>query len=335
MKKVLAVLLAAVLIFAAGFGLSWWLDQPAKPQVASEPTVILSAPAGDGQAVAQGEAPTHSAATQSASPEAGFGGLPTHQVSVTQAQSGYQMLVNADHPLGQSGSAGELVNVYENKPSGVFSLTDSSVVLSRVALDAAVAMFTQAQADGQQGYIITSGYRAYERQQRILDEGVAEAMARGMSAEEARADTLSWVALPGASEHQTGLAMDIQVNGLLSKYDFGKTPQGKWLAQNSWRYGFVVRYPDGKQDITKITNEPWHFRYVGLVHAQIMAERDLCLEEYVDFLRQQGRVQVNCVDGARYAVAYMTPDADGFITAPEGAEVSCVGDGGAIVTWVS
>lgn len=326
MKKLAAVLAAAALIFAVGFGLSWWLDEAPKPQVSSEPTVILSAPISG--------APDSLSPSQTASPTPDpFSGLAVHRVAVGADPSGYQMLVNADHPLGESGKAGELVNVYENKPSGVFSLTDSTVVLSRVALDAAVEMFTQAQADGQEGYIITSGYRSYERQQRILDEGVAEAMAGGMSAEQARQDTLTWVALPGSSEHQTGLAMDIQVNGLLTKYDFGKTPQGKWLAQNSWRYGFVIRYPDGKQEITKITNEPWHFRYVGLVHAQIMAERDLCLEEYVAFLKQQGRVQVACVDGRRYTVAYMTPDADGYITAPESAEVSCVGDGGAIVTW--
>ena len=97
------------------------------------------------------------------------------------------------------------------------------------------------------------------------------------------------IALPGYSEHETGLAVDIvSVDHQTLDRDFADTPEGQWLAANSAQYGFLVRYTADKQEITGITYEPWHFRYVGRDAALAMQQQNLCLEEY---LIQQGYLQ--------------------------------------------
>ena len=94
------------------------------------------------------------------------------------------------------------------------------------------------------------------------------------------------VADPGCSEHQLGLAMDIKgsKDGLLNSA-FGKTPAGIWLAENAWRFGFIIRYKEEWTDITTYAYEPWHVRYVGKKHAAILQELDIPLEQYVEALR--------------------------------------------------
>lgn len=91
--------------------------------------------------------------------------------------------------------------------------------------------------------------------------------------------------VPGGSEHESGLAIDIMVDDI-GDVRFFDTPSGKYTNENSWKYGFIVRYGRTKQDITKIPFEPWHFRYVGLPHAQIMYENDFAMEEYVEKLKE-------------------------------------------------
>ena len=87
--------------------------------------------------------------------------------------------------------------------------------------------------------------------------------------------------VPGASEHQIGLALDIVCNSYMSLDEgFGDTKAGKWLAANSCRYGFILRYPKGKEDITGIEYEPWHFRYVGKAAAPVIMEQGITLEEF-------------------------------------------------------
>ena len=91
------------------------------------------------------------------------------------------------------------------------------------------------------------------------------------------------VAYPGSSDHQTGLGIDI-INkaGIGKKFTtaFAETKEGKWVAENCWNYGFVIRYQKNKEDITQIMFEPWHLRYVGVQVAQYMHENDLSLEEF-------------------------------------------------------
>ncbi len=89
-----------------------------------------------------------------------------------------------------------------------------------------------------------------------------------------------WVAVPGTSEHQLGIAVDINAD----KERCENEDVYLWLAENAHKYGFILRYPQGKEDITGISYEPWHFRYVGVENAQIIYEKQICLEEYT---RQQ------------------------------------------------
>ena len=91
------------------------------------------------------------------------------------------------------------------------------------------------------------------------------------------------VARPGTSEHHTGLAIDF--NGV--KDDFYKTKEYSWLMSNAANYGFILRYPQNKTDVTNVIYEPWHFRYVGKVHAQKVVQSGLCLEEYIDSIMKK------------------------------------------------
>ena len=92
----------------------------------------------------------------------------------------------------------------------------------------------------------------------------------------------------GSVEHSLGLAVDIG-SGSCGQLEeaFADTPEGVWLGKHSWEYGFILRYPEDKQEITKIRFEPWHYRYVGVEHAKAMQERHFCLEEYVEYLENQ------------------------------------------------
>lgn len=129
---------------------------------------------------------------------------------------------------------------------------------------------------------ICSSYRTNTKQTTLYNNEVNEYLAMGYSEEEAAVEAGKWVAVPGTSEHQTGLAVDIMSNYYL-KLDEGQedTEEQKWLMENSWKYGFVLRYPNDKSHITGIYYEPWHYRYVGKDAAKEMFERDVCFEEYL------------------------------------------------------
>lgn len=117
-----------------------------------------------------------------------------------------------------------------------------------------------------------------ELQQKIMDEKINEYEKQGYSAKEAKKRAEKYVAIPDTSEHQLGLSVDI--NADTDKCSSEKVYQ--WLDENAYKYGFVKRYPEDKTDITGISNEPWHYRYVGRTVAKIMKEENLCLEEYLE-----------------------------------------------------
>ena len=119
-------------------------------------------------------------------------------------------------------------------------------------------------------------------QQQLFDRSQQAYMAQGMSEEEAYAKTATETAIPGTSEHQTGLAADI-VTPTYQMLDagFADTPAGQWLSEHAAEYGFVLRYPQDKQEVTGIIYESWHYRFVGKTHAKLMKESGLCLEEYL------------------------------------------------------
>lgn len=120
--------------------------------------------------------------------------------------------------------------------------------------------------------MVVSGYRTQKKQQQLYDDKVAGYRKEGNSQSEAEKLAKQWVSVPGYSEHQIGLAVDI--NG--ATYDLYS-----WLQENSYKYGFIFRYPGDKTDITGVAEEVWHYRYVGVEAATEMYEKGLCLEEYL------------------------------------------------------
>ena len=120
--------------------------------------------------------------------------------------------------------------------------------------------------------MVVSGYRTQAKQQKFFDDKVAKYQNEGHSKSEAEEMAKQWVAVPGYSEHQIGLAVDI--NGATYDLYF-------WLQENSYKYGFIFRYPGSKTEITGVAEEVWHYRYVGVEAATEMYEKGLCLEEYL------------------------------------------------------
>lgn len=131
--------------------------------------------------------------------------------------------------------------------------------------------------------ISVSAYRTYSYQNTLYNNRVNRCMNENsnLSREEAKKIAATIVAVPGTSEHHLGLAVDINSVEEL----FENTKAFRWLQQNAADYGFIMRYPKDKQDITKIIYEPWHYRYVGVEHAKEMLRLDMCLEEYIEYLK--------------------------------------------------
>lgn len=147
-------------------------------------------------------------------------------------------------------------------------------------LEDLLAMLEAAEEDGV-NLTICSPYRDLEYQQMLFNRKIERYMKRGMSYMEAYQLSSQAVTVPGASEHQIGLALDIVCNDYMSLDEgFGDTKAGKWLATNSCRFGFILRYPEGKENITGIEYEPWHFRYVGKAAATVIMEQGITLEEF-------------------------------------------------------
>lgn len=116
-----------------------------------------------------------------------------------------------------------------------------------------------------------------------VDKRCYDALMEGYGLEDAKAKAGRQVAVPGTSEHQLGLAVDIvDVSYQLLDTNQENTGVQKWLLENSWRYGFILRYPTDKTDITGIVYEPWHYRYVGKEYAKEIYEKGVCLEQYLE-----------------------------------------------------
>lgn len=130
--------------------------------------------------------------------------------------------------------------------------------------------------------LICSSYRTQEKQVALFEERVDELTSQGYPEEEARIKAATSVALPGTSEHQLGLAVDI-VDKHYQKLDTAQeeTMVQQWLMENSWKYGFILRYPNGTSELTGIIYEPWHYRYVGKEAAKEIYDQGICLEEYL------------------------------------------------------
>lgn len=131
---------------------------------------------------------------------------------------------------------------------------------------------------------LISAYRSVEYQQKIFDNDVQRYISQGMTEEEAKAKTALNIAMPGKSEHNLGLAADIADDSWQGEIteEFENTEAFTWLYENCWKYGFILRYPKGKEAITEFVYEPWHYRFVGKYHAKRIMESGLSLEEYME-----------------------------------------------------
>ena len=182
-----------------------------------------------------------------------------------------------------------LVNKKNPLPSDYDSRIETTMIFEswrEYYLDSRAAVYFEkmlnaAKEDGVD-LLVVSAYRTIEYQQQNFDRSVQERVDKGMSYDDAYADTLAEVALPGESEHNAGLALDIMSEEYTSMDDdgFENTEAFKWLDKHAAEYGFILRYPKGKQEITGIIYEPWHYRFVGVYYANEIKESGLCLEEY-------------------------------------------------------
>lgn len=164
---------------------------------------------------------------------------------------------------------------------------DKNVEFDERAMQALKDMINKMKRAGIKSIWIQSAYRSYEKQKTLFDNKVKEYVKQGKSQEEAEALAQKLVQRPESSEHHLGLAVDFNyVNN-----EFENTAAFEWLQQHAAEYGFILRYPKDKGEITGISYEPWHWRYVGKEHAQKIKEQGICLEEYV-YQLTSGKTQV-------------------------------------------
>ncbi len=199
---------------------------------------------------------------------------------------GNLILVNPDFPM------------IKKEPSDLTAINNSEIKICREA--ASQLDLAMKKINGWTGITPVSGYRSFEEQQNIWNDCLKE---NGIDF------TQKYVAKPACSEHQTGLAIDLGMTQLHIDFvrpefpDYGICGQFKKIVAD---FGFILRYPLGKEHITKIAYEPWHFRYVGIPHAQIICENGLVLEEYIEYTRQFKHGVNPLVYRNKYIISYLT-----------------------------
>lgn len=195
--------------------------------------------------------------------------MKTVRFTETEVRQGSLMLVNSHHAVSES-----FAREIRTAP---ITCDEESVCLAPLAGTMLSQLITACRAE--QEIIPVSGYRSLEEQNDIF---------RNSLAENGKEFTLKYVALPGCSEHQTGLAIDVakqsdRIDFICPEFPYSGVCQE--FRSRSSDFGFIERYQKGKEQITGISHEPWHFRYVGRPHAKIMEEERLTLEEYIQMLR--------------------------------------------------
>lgn len=190
----------------------------------------------------------------------------------------YLILINVANPLESTYLPTDLIDVVDTRKDG-----RATQQLRLYAAKALEALLIEARANGYNDITVTSAYRSYEYQTTLFNQRVA--MYPNLSYDEAYAQAATVVAIPGTSEHQSGLCLDMH-NIAAADVSFANTDQAKWLAENSHKFGYILRFPEDKIELTGISFEPWHFRYVGRYHATQMYELGLCFEEYMEYLNK-------------------------------------------------
>ena len=187
-------------------------------------------------------------------------------------------LLNKQNPIDEEFEPDDLAAI----PSA-FSRKDKTIYLQNTAMMALEAMFNDMMADGITDAYIQSSYRSHSYQAMLFNMYIENEMANGLSREEAEKMANKYSAKPEYSEHRTGLAIDFTTKSIGGAVDdiFETTEAFSWLKENAWKYGFVLRYPEDKENITGYMYESWHYRFVGLDVSSIMFQTGLCYEEYL------------------------------------------------------
>ena len=228
--------------------------------------------------------------------------MKTLKIHKSSMHDGSLILVNRDHPLKAEPSGGRLVPLECGK---------EAVVLERQA--AKMLVKTLGVIDCADEIVAISGFRTMRQQQRIYNKSLRQ---------NGRQFTREYVALPGCSEHQTGLAVDMAVNA--ANIDFirphfpyeGICQRFRGKAAD---YGFIERYAAGSEHITCIAHEPWHFRYVGYPHSRVITDSRITLEAYTDYIRQhdyQRNRFAFCGNGLRCEIGFIPLHADTVVAVP-------------------
>lgn len=205
-------------------------------------------------------------------------------IEVDTKPDSYTVLVNRDYPISKDYVPEDLV--VPKVPFSFYGTYEKSYVRKQAA-EALEKLFASA---GRDGYVlkVVSAYRSYERQMQIYNNNVKT---RGKD------KTNKVSAMPGSSEHQTGLAIDVSADsvGCTIEESFAKSAEGKWLKKNCFKYGFIIRYPKNKSKITGYSYEPWHIRYVGKNLAKYLKKNKLTLEEYYKLTTIENKVEEDTI----------------------------------------
>ena len=164
-----------------------------------------------------------------------------------------------------------------SKKSGDMYVVSKGMELNETCADALIALSDAAREDGYKLYL-KSAYRSYQTQKTMYYNRLKKNKGKDDG----------WVSVPGASDHQTGLGCDVVPRSWKDKSmnsKMAKEPECQWMAEHCQEYGFIIRYPEDKQEITEINYEPWHLRYVGVPAATYIMENGLCLEEFTEQLQ--------------------------------------------------
>ncbi len=265
-KMLTIMLIAALLLSSCSYGMLGGEKTSSDTPEGTSSAVSDASPSGG--------AIDSSAAQQPGEPATGSEPSSSEEVKPVNASDDWRLLlVNRAHPLPE----GFTVDLTETVGTYRFDTR---------AADALKDMLAAANSDGIKLSVIST-FRKQSTQERLYSEKVAEYVGQGYTQQDAKTEAAKWVAIPGTSEHQSGLAVDVVSVDWYDTHDdlyetFEDTEEFDWLITHCVEYGFVLRYPKDKQDITGITYEPWHYRYVGKENAEYMTAHNLCLEEYTD-----------------------------------------------------
>ena len=191
------------------------------------------------------------------------------------------LLVNAQNPLPEDYDyEGNLTEIPTKYINGMLKQIDKNVwPYMQAMIDAQRA----AETDPKNWLYVRSPYRSYATQKMLFTQETNKWLKTGLSSEEAETKAATVVTRPGTSEHNTGFSADFNI----AEDSFESTPMFTWMQEHAADYGFVLRFPKDKQEITRITYESWHYRFVGINNAKEMNRLNMCLEEYVEYMNNK------------------------------------------------